>query len=83
MKESEDFSRLDAKVDARRMRESERQSKIAYLESRLKEAEALLLTVRETIKDSDEWWMEFPDKGGFDLDAIEAYFKKYGEKESK
>ncbi len=24
------------------------------------------------IRDSGEWWMVFPDRGGFDLDAIEV-----------
>ncbi len=25
------------------------------------------------IRDSEEWWMDWPDMGGFDLDAIEVF----------
>ncbi len=28
------------------------------------------------IRDSEEWWMECPDRGGFDLDAIEVLIAK-------
>ncbi len=36
----------------------------------------MLDDVAKRITDSDEWWMDDPDRGGFDLEAIEALVAK-------
>lgn len=39
-----------------------------------------LLKVQNAIKESDYWWIDYPDRGGFDLKAIdEAIDKALGE----
>lgn len=37
---------------------------------------AELKKVRETIEESHHWWMDCPDRGGFDLEAIEEAIEK-------
>jgi len=32
----------------------------------------MLRTIHDTIDDHDAWWMDCPDRGGFDLDRIKA-----------
>ena len=40
--------------------------------ARIKALEDLLKTVAKTVRESDCWWMDMPDRGGFDLAAIDA-----------
>ena len=44
-----------------------------YLELEAINAELLeaLKNVKQVIEDSEQWWMDCPDRGGFDLRAIE------------
>jgi hypothetical protein len=35
-----------------------------------------LIDVLRRIENSEEWWMNVPDRGGFDTDMIEAALKE-------
>lgn len=54
------------------------------LEKRMNSHDALvavLLEIKHKIIESGEWWMDCPDRGGFDLEAIESALKLAGEGE--
>lgn len=36
----------------------------------------MLSEIQENIKNSEEWWMNSPNRGGFDLDKIEQLLKQ-------
>lgn len=35
-----------------------------------------LIKARKIIEESDEWWMDSPDRGGFDIESIDAAINK-------
>ncbi len=41
-----------------------------------KDLVTMLRDIAKRITDSDEWWLDDPNKGGFDLEAIEALIVK-------
>jgi len=55
-------------------------SRVAELEKELLAAKELLVSIRKTIDDSEAWWMDCPDRGGFDTDAIDAVIERLTEK---
>jgi len=38
----------------------------------------MLMEIKKTIEESEQWWMESPDRGGFDLDKIISVLQKAG-----
>jgi len=41
-------------------------------EAAIKQLREAVLDTLERIKNSDEWWMDCPDRGGFDADKLRA-----------
>lgn len=48
----------------------------AYLISSAPELLAELIKARKIIEESDEWWMDSPDRGGFDTESMDAAINK-------
>lgn len=48
----------------------------SYLIAAAPEMLSLLLKIRDKIDKSDEWWMDSPDRGGFDTEEIDLLISK-------
>ncbi len=48
----------------------------AHLIAAAPETTEMLKDIAKRIADSEEWWMSDPERGGFDLEAIEALIAK-------
>lgn len=48
----------------------------AHLIAAAPELLAELIKARKIIEESDEWWMDSPDRGGFDTESMDAAINK-------